>query len=335
MQNAVVHRFVVTPTTCSGDLSMKHIPEQTLMRAAPKRRLRLQGVTYRRQSNRHYDLQARLYDTRSGGSLNRETHVPPRRGGDWGLIVMDSALQKVADLLGSGASHSLRTCFARIAMMPGARGLFRRIVSAAGVEDLRDYLAEARYALLFAGLEFEVAIEPHGRKGPDLSISRDGEITLVEVTRFRTVHVGPLAASTGDLPEILPVYGDPLRDIRKARAKVQGKFGQLLSGAGIIAIWNDDGDLEELEMREAVRELIADASSGAHSLPAGLELVLYGSEFWNAGRQQQFYLFPVREASQESGGSWQAVLEASTADELIRRAVNRGARPTTGTGPPL
>jgi len=234
----------------------------------------------------------------------------------------DNALQRVTDLLGPGASHSLRALFARIAVMPGARGLFRRIASAAGLEDLRDYLAEAQYALIFAGLGFEVSIEPHGREGPDLSISRDGEITLVEVTRFRTVHEGPLAASTGDLPEILPVYGDPLRDIRKARDKIQGKFGQLLSGAGIIAIWNDDGDLEELEMREAITELIADASSGAHSLPAGLELVLYGSAFWSAGRRQQFYLFPVQEAGQECGEPWHAVLEASTASQLIQCAVS-------------
>jgi len=244
---------------------------------------------------------------------------------------MEKALQRVTDLLGSRVAEGLRVYFARIAVMPGAGGLFRRIATAAGVEDLRDYLAEAEYALVFTGLGLEVSIEPHGRKGPDLSVTLGGEVTLIEVTRFRTVHEGPLAASGGNLLKILPVYGDPLRDIRKARDKIQDKFGQLQSGAGIIAIWNDDGDLEELEMREAIAELIADASDGAHDLPAGLKLVLYGSGFWSARRQQQFYLFPVRKDSEECGEPWQAVLEASTARQLIRRAVTGEAGPLQGT----
>ena len=126
----------------------------------------------------------------------------------------------MTELLGSGASEDLRPCFARIAKMPGAGALFRRVASAAGVEDLRDYLAEAQYALVFAGLGFEVSIEPHGRKGPDLGIARGGEITWIEVTRFRTVHEGPPAAFRESVPEILPIYGDPLRDIRKARDKI-------------------------------------------------------------------------------------------------------------------
>ncbi len=84
-------------------------------------------------------------------------------------------------------------------------------------------------------------------------------------------------------------------------------------------------------MREAIAELIADASTGAHNLPAGLELVLYGSGFWSAGRQQQFYLFPVRKAGQECGEPWQAALEASTASQLIRCAVTGGAGQLQGT----
>ncbi len=245
---------------------------------------------------------------------------------------MENALQRVSDLLGCRAAERLGACFARVAAMPGADRLFRRIASAAGVEDLRDYLAEVRYALVFAGLGFEVSIEPHGKKGPDLGIARGEDLTVVEVKRFRTVYEGPSAVSPDSVPEILPLYGDPQRDIRKAREKIQDKLRQLQSEAGIIALWNDDGDLEELEAREAIAELIADAAHGVLALPSGLQFVLYGSEFWNARWQQQFYLFPMRLSGEEREEPWQAVLEASTADELIRRAVTGGSDGSAGNG---
>ena len=76
--------------------------------------------------------------------------------------------------------------------MPRSNRVFARIAAASDKEQLEDYLAEVRYALIFCGLGFEVTIEPGGNKGPDLSISRDGHSAVVEIMRFRKVYSGSL-----------------------------------------------------------------------------------------------------------------------------------------------
>ena len=52
--------------------------------------------------------------------------------------------------------------------MPNVNSKFKRIANASDGEQLDDYLAEIRYALILAGLGFQVVIEPLGKKGPDL-----------------------------------------------------------------------------------------------------------------------------------------------------------------------
>ena len=51
----------------------------------------------------------------------------------------------------------------------------------------------------------------------------------------------------------LPGHGNPPRDIRKAAEKIRAKFPQIGSEQAIIAIWNDEEELEELEVEAAVR----------------------------------------------------------------------------------
>ena len=100
---------------------------------------------------------------------------------------METALERASQLVSPDEILPLQEQFERIEQMPGANGLFRRVASAADREQLGDYLAEVRYALIFAGLHFEVHLEPLGRRGPDLKVSRDNHETFVEVMRFRKV----------------------------------------------------------------------------------------------------------------------------------------------------
>jgi hypothetical protein len=122
--------------------------------------------------------------------------------------------------------------------------------------------------LIFAGLHFDVQIEPLGRRGPDLKVSRDNHEAFVEVTRFRKVSSGPPPLDLSDENLVLQVYGNPLRDIQKTFDKLVAKFRQVQDAQAIIAIWNDDGDLEELEVQAAVVNLWEDASSGILQLPS-------------------------------------------------------------------
>jgi len=178
------------------------------------------------------------------------------------------ALQKSSQFGNDYDIYYLRTLFERVQEMPEANRLFLRIAWVSDKEQLDDYFAEVVYALVFAGLGFQVEIEPFGGKGPDLRVSRDGRQALVEVTRFRKIYPGPPEFDIREENEELelPDYGDVHRDFRKSFQKLLSKFSQVGENQSIIAIWNDDGDLEEREVKTAVNALCNDAEQGILSI---------------------------------------------------------------------
>jgi len=235
---------------------------------------------------------------------------------------MRRALEKIAALQGTQRARELEPFLARVEEMEGAGRLFKRIADAGDVDAMDDHLATARYALMFAGLAFEVVVEPTGREGPDLSITRDGQSAVVEVTRFRKMHEGPSASAPPNMPDILQEYGDPLRDIRKVRDKVTSKFRQLRKGTGVVAIWNDDGDLEDLEARQGVAEIAHEVVSGVLSIPPDVFLVIYASRWMNVSRNQQVYCYELRAECPAYQRRWSRDLEFSRVDELLQQALS-------------
>ena len=233
---------------------------------------------------------------------------------------MDEALKTVSQFLNEYATRLYAKYFERVKNMPGANRLFRRIASAPDEEQLEDYLVEVRYALIFAGLGFKVEIEPLGRRGPDLAISRGNHQAIVEVMRFRKMYPGPPVLDLSNPITILPEYGNPPRDIRKAFEKILNKFSQVGSEESIIAVWNDDGDMEEAEVETAVIQLRNDGARQILSLPEGLQFVLYGSNAVPGGRQ--LFCFPLRYQYQSHQIVWQQELASSTAHDLIQRALS-------------
>jgi hypothetical protein len=234
---------------------------------------------------------------------------------------MDKALQRVSQLCNNSNIPFFHKQFERLQRMPGANRLFGRIASSSDRDQLEDYLAEGRYALVCAGLGFQVDAEPFGSKGPDLGISRDGQRAIIEIMRFRKIYPGPPQLDSSDENLRLSEYGSPPRDIRKAFEKLLAKFPQVEGEQAIIAIWNDDGDLEELAVRTAVNDLYNDADRGIRSLPPGLLFVLYGSPWVRARDQQQLYCFPLRPPDQLDHITWQREFERCTVREYVQRAL--------------
>ncbi len=195
---------------------------------------------------------------------------------------MGSAKRRMRDLLPDGDA-AMWTQLAGIAgSFPNGSVLLRRLAAAPDIESLWDSLAELRYALVFRSIGCDVSWEPDGRAGPDLA-ARSGDTTFaVEVTRFRPMNEGP-----SPLGEFLQVYGNPDRDVAKSITKITGKFRQLGDRPAIIALWNDDEALEDLEVRAAAGGLRQSAQR-----PAGLVGVVYGSKWMLIGHQQLFW-FPV------------------------------------------
>lgn len=201
----------------------------------------------------------------------------------------DRALERISSLVGHPIIDQCWKYFQKIQQMLGGDKIFRRIVDCRDGEDIKDYLAEIRYSLVFAGLGFQVEIEPLGGTGPDVKITRDGNNALVEIMRFRKIYPGPpmLDKTLNGNLELMD-YGNPVRDIQKCYEKILLKFKQIRHNdlIAIIAIWNDDGDLEEIECKEAVHRIQSDSNKGNISVPTNLSFILYGS---NA----QLYCFPI------------------------------------------
>lgn len=230
----------------------------------------------------------------------------------------DAAIRRASEYLDRSESEICRAWFNRIRVMPGADRLFKRVAAARDREELLDHRATAKYALIFCGLGFHVDVEPNGDTGPDLAISRDGHMAVVEVTRFQPVNPGPPVLDFAEAMPILAEYGNPPRDIRKAIRKIYKKFKQIGSGTAIIAIWNDDGALEELEVEAAVDDL------RRSSFPIGLSFAVYASDWWfpKAG---QIYCFPFPAHVEPLHVRWQEELEGSFVDEAIQRALQNAA----------
>ena len=207
------------------------------------------------------------------------------------------------NLIGPAPPH--REEFERIQSMRGANRLFTRIARTPTKDQMLDYLAEVQFALVFAGLGFQVTIEPWGYAGPDLEIAKGERQAVVEVKRFRNVNPGPPELNL-DKDLSLKEYGNPRRDIRKAIQKITEKFRQIGEKKAIIAIWNDDGDMEEIEVKTAVNMISDDPNSMP---PKDLLFVLYGSPWRSLKDGKQLYCFPLQKGIEGYQEKWQTELE--------------------------
>jgi hypothetical protein len=239
---------------------------------------------------------------------------------------VEKALQNIKRLLGEKTAQSWRGRLERIQQMSGASRKFKRIAAVPDKEQLDDYLAEVLYALAFAGLGFQVEAEPLGEKGPDFRIARDNHSTFLEITRFRRVRPGspPISLSDKKVQNntfLLEEYGNPARDVAKAFDKIMDKLRQVGDAESIIAIWNDEGDLEDLEI-EQVPTLLHEAAQQIPSLSRNLLFILYSSD-WKKGNKQ-LYCFSSRTPLEPHQEAWKRELEQSRVDELIQRALHQG-----------
>lgn len=236
---------------------------------------------------------------------------------------IDKALEKIQQSFNNEyATKFWKAGFGKLQKMPGSNRIFRRIATTKDDEQLQDYLTEVRYALVFVGLGFQVEIEPLGQKGPDLRVVRDRSQIFVEITRFRKIYPGPQLLDLSSKNTILQEYGNPPRDIRKAFEKLLNKFPQVAAGQeAIIAIWNDDDDMEEIEVKTAVNDLHYDAIEGKVTIPTGLLFVLYGSKWVGGVENKQFHCFPISYSNWSLQMTLMQQLETSTVLGLVQQAL--------------
>ena len=232
---------------------------------------------------------------------------------------MHKAIENIRLLLGEQSAILAQRWFERAQEITKANRVFQRIASTKDKEQLLDYLAEIRYALLFVGFGFEVEFEPAGNRGADLGIMRDDEKAVVEIMRFRKINSGLPLLNLEDENLILPEYGNIPRDVRKAFDKFLAKFRQIENRKGIIAIWNDDEELEEIETEAAVHDIRNDVKKGLLAIPNGLLFALYGSKWIG---NQQLYCFSFQNLEQPFE-TWKTEIEKADVFSIIERALSR------------
>jgi hypothetical protein len=194
-----------------------------------------------------------------------------------------------------------------------SESVFRRIAQAKECQAVLDYLAEIKFALIFAGLRFEVRLEPCGRDGPDLLVSRDGRSSYVEVRRCRPPDD---ETDLPCLPEVSEEFGDgllvPYGDLEKGAKWIEdelsAKFRQISEGTGIIALWSDRLAIEEVEFEVAIRHLRIDFANGIKQIPAGLLFCIFGWD-WFTG-SQRFHCGILREL-EEPFAIWASDLKSA------------------------
>ena len=207
---------------------------------------------------------------------------------------MENIKKTLSDFLSPQAARKWIMLLPTIQTIDNIKAKFRLIDNASNREELCDYLCELRYALIFKFLGFDIIAEPLGNKGPDFRIDRNGMQIMLECMRFRRVHPGPFEEGLSDDSTGLE-YGDIQRDTQKACSKIKNKDHQVSGYDSLIAIWNNEGDLEELEVRLAIHQLIADSNAERYPLPQGLMAVVYGSNWKNHASGKQVFCFEVVE----------------------------------------
>jgi hypothetical protein len=207
---------------------------------------------------------------------------------------MENIKKKLSDFLSPQTARMWIMLLPTIQTIDNIKAKFRLIDNASNCEELCDYLCELRYALIFKFLGFDIIAEPLGKEGPDFRIDRDDMQIMLECMRFRRVHPGPFEEGFSDDSTDIE-YGDINRDIQKACSKIKYKDHQVTGYPSLIAIWNNDGDLEELEVSLAIRQLIADSNAKRYPLPQGLMAVVYGSSWKNQVSGKQVFCFEVVE----------------------------------------
>lgn len=231
---------------------------------------------------------------------------------------MKDAFENIRLLLGDKSVHLYQRWFDRIQVIQKSNRVFERIESAKNREQIEDYLAEIRYALIFIGLGFEVEFEPEGNKGPDLGIKRDNENVVVEIKRIRKTDSELPLLKLDDENLELPEYGDIQQESRKTFGNIVKKFRQVKGQKGIIAIWNDDDVLDEIGSIFAVSWINTEVKNGLLTIPKDLLFILYGSKWIG---NQQLYCFPFQNLLQPFE-TWKIEFEGENVFDHIENALS-------------
>jgi hypothetical protein len=126
-------------------------------------------------------------------------------------------------------------------------------------EQYLDICEQASLAWIFARSDFKVAMNPLGRRGPDLMVEWRRQLTYVEVGRLRRDYEESRRLQEGGPDGMLVPYGRGDRDVWKLVDLIVTKSRQgkhvPQEQPYLVAIWSDKDSEEGLDFDLAVLEL--------------------------------------------------------------------------------
>jgi hypothetical protein len=241
---------------------------------------------------------------------------------------IDKAIQRLVDLTDHATGSAFTKILRGVARIDGSEAKFKRFARASTIDEMSDLNAELTFALMFVGLGFSVVFEPSGEKGPDLSISRDRQLALVEVKRFRNrPDVTTEKRTTTDDPLVFQPYGQPEKDTDKVRSELYKKFRQVDGQNGILAVWCDDDDLDYLEHEFAVNDMRRDAESNLQQIPENVLFSIFAGNWHSCSTGQEVYCRPFR-ALVEPFRTWADELEVVSVSGCVGEALKKLSGPS-------
>jgi len=180
--------------------------------------------------------------------------------------------------------------------LKGAKSFFK---DALGFYDIRDFVAELRFVLYFHNADCIVEFVPRSKETtPDLFVTNSEFRGFVEVKHIHKKHNGPRGLQSKDsVPlEKFEEYGIYARDEKYCRGEIIGGFKQLRNFSGlkktdwmIVAVWNTDEDLDEIDMESSLNQLIKEESE-FENMP-NPKCIVYSSDWYSIRKQTQFHVF--------------------------------------------
>ena len=183
--------------------------------------------------------------------------------------------------------------------LKGADSLFKEALNFNNIR-MPDFLVELLFASFFYDDNYTVEIIPRSdlEKTPDLLISKTAFRGIVEIKHIHKKHDGPRVVLPDESHElnILEQYGDPIRDERYCRDKILEGFQQIRqfselmdTDVMIVAIWNSDEDIEEIDMKFSISHLIEEKDE-FENMP-NPKWIVYGNQWYSLRENSKFHVF--------------------------------------------
>jgi len=208
---------------------------------------------------------------------------------------IEQIFSRIRDVYGDKATE-FTPLINLVKQFKGAKSFFK---DALGFNDIRDFIATLIFASYFHHAECIVEFVPRSKeKTPDLFVANSEFRGFVEVKHIHKKHDGPKTALPNVLnkKKLLVEYSNPLRDEKYCRDDIIKGFKQIQQFSGlkdtdvmIVAIWNSDEDLDELDMKFSIPHLIEEKSEFENM--SNPKWIVYGSDWYSLRENTKFHVF--------------------------------------------